>query len=67
VHIKDGTWTDKGFAFVPAGEGQLPLAWLARRLAAQRYQGPIYSEYEGAGDFRESTRSSIAYLKEIVG
>ena len=63
VHIKDGKWTDDGFVFVPAGEGDLPLKWLLSRLGAQGYDGPIYSEYEGGEEFREGTRRSIAYLR----
>ncbi|MGC9521961.1 MAG: sugar phosphate isomerase/epimerase family protein [Anaerolineae bacterium] len=66
VHIKDGTWTDDGFTFVPAGEGELPLAWLLEQLVAIDYAGPIYSEFEGAGDFREGTRASIAFLQRTL-
>jgi sugar phosphate isomerase/epimerase len=66
VHIKDGIWTGDGFTFVPAGEGQLPLEQLLRDLLARGYQGPIYSEFEGAGDFREGTRASIAYLRQAL-
>lgn len=63
VQVKDGVWRAGAFEFVPAGEGQLPLAALITRLAARGYDGPISSEYEGAGDFREGTRRSIAFLK----
>jgi sugar phosphate isomerase/epimerase len=66
VHVKDGKWTDQGFVFVPAGEGDLPLAWLLARLRTQGYDGPVYSEYEGGESFREGTRRSIAFLKSIV-
>jgi sugar phosphate isomerase/epimerase len=66
VHIKDGIWTEDGFTFVPAGEGDLPLAQLFHDLAERGYKGPVYSEYEGAGDFREGTRKSIAYLKQSL-
>lgn len=66
VHIKDGKWTNDGFVFVPAGEGDLPLTWLLSRLEAQGYDGPIYSEYEGGEAFREGTRRSITYLHSIV-
>lgn len=65
VHVKDGVWRPDAapaFTFVPAGQGQLPLAeWLAA-LAARGYPGGVCSEYEGGGDFREGTRASIAYL-----
>jgi sugar phosphate isomerase/epimerase len=64
VHIKDGVWTENGFDFVPAGEGDLPLAQLFRDLVDREYKGPVYSEFEGTGDFREGTRKSIAYLKQ---
>ncbi len=66
VHIKDGTWTDEGFTFVPAGEGELPLAWLLEQLVAVGYEGPVYSEFEGGGGFREGTRTSIAFLKRAL-
>jgi sugar phosphate isomerase/epimerase len=66
VHIKDGVWTNEGFTFVPAGEGDLPLAWLLKTLITNGYDGPIYSEYEGSGDIREGTRQSIAYLRRVV-
>lgn len=63
VHIKDGVWDDGAFRFVPAGEGDLPLTWLLAELVARGYAGPVYSEFEGAGDFRAGTAQSIAYLK----
>ncbi len=66
VHVKDGVWRDGSFEFVPAGEGELPLAELVRRLVARGFSGPIYSEYEGSGDFLEGTRTSIAFLKRCV-
>lgn len=66
VHIKDGVWTDAGFNFVPAGEGELPLAWLLQELAGRGYNGMVCSEFEGAGDFVEGTRRSVAYLKQVV-
>lgn len=66
VHIKDGTWTEEGFSFVPAGEGDLPLRWLLEALVAQGYRGPVYSEFEGAGDFRKNTRESIAFLQATL-
>ncbi len=66
LHIKDGVWAKDGFDFVPAGDGELPLAWIIDALLARGYQGNIYSEYEGAGDRREGTHRSIAYLKTIV-
>ena len=66
VHIKDGVWTEGGFPFVPAGEGELPLVWLLEQLAERGYQGMVSSEFEGAGDFVEGTRRSVAYLKRIV-
>ncbi len=53
------------FEFVPAGSGQLPLTDWLKALAGRGYQGAVCSEYEGSGDFREGTRSSIAYLKTI--
>ncbi len=66
VHIKDGTWTGEGFDFVPAGEGELPLAQLLHDLVERGWRGPVYSEFEGAGDFREGTRKSIAYLRHVL-
>ena len=66
VHIKDGVWTGSDFAFVAAGEGDLPLVWLIERLIAGGYNRTICSEYEGAGDFAECTAKSIAYLKTAV-
>jgi sugar phosphate isomerase/epimerase len=66
VHVKDGKWLDEGFVFVPAGEGALPLRWLLESLAAQHYEGPVYSEYEGSGDIVEGTRRSIDYLKREI-
>ncbi len=73
LHVKDGLWRGAPggspvpvFEFVPAGEGQLPLSeWLAV-LAARGYQGAVCSEYEGAGDFLDGTRRSIAYLLACV-
>lgn len=67
VHIKDGVWADGGFAFVPAGDGELPLTELFADLAAHGYDGPVCSEFEGAGDFREGTKRSIAFLKGMRG
>jgi sugar phosphate isomerase/epimerase len=66
VHIKDGVWTDTGFKFVPAGEGELPLAWLLQQLAERDYRGMVCSEFEGVGDFVEGTRRSVVYLKQMV-
>lgn len=66
VHIKDGVWTTEGFQFVPAGEGELPLDWLVTELVQRGFDGKIYSEFEGAGDFREGTRKSIAYLQTTL-
>jgi sugar phosphate isomerase/epimerase len=76
VHVKDGVWREAAasavggvpavFEFVPAGSGQLPLADWLKALAGRDYQGAVCSEYEGAGDFREGTRASIAYLKTIL-
>jgi len=66
VHVKDGVWTGDSFSFVPAGEGELPLAWLLQQLAARGYDGMVCSEFEGGGDFVEGTRRSIAYLKPVV-
>lgn len=63
VHVKDGVWTDTGFTFVPAGEGDLPLAWLLAQLEARGYAGCVQSEYEGEGAFHDGTRRSIQYLK----
>ncbi|MBA2371891.1 MAG: sugar phosphate isomerase/epimerase [Chloroflexi bacterium] len=63
VQIKDGIWRDGTFQFVPAGDGELPLAELVARLVACGYDGPISSEYEGGGDFREGTRRSITRLR----
>jgi protein FrlC len=66
VHIKDGVWADAGFAFVPAGEGELPLAWLLQQLAERGYRGMVCSEFEGTGDFLEGTRRSVAFLKRVL-
>jgi len=70
VHVKDGLWRDgtlagPEFEFVPAGEGELDLAWVLNQLVAQGYEGPVYSEYEGRGDFLAGTRLSIVYLRSI--
>jgi sugar phosphate isomerase/epimerase len=65
VHVKDGLWMPDGFAFVPAGEGALPLAWLLERLHARGYAGSVCSEFEGASDFAEGTRRSIAHLNRL--
>jgi sugar phosphate isomerase/epimerase len=69
LHVKDGAWREatalaaSSFEFTPAGSGQLPLSQWLQDLAARGYEGAVCSEYEGGGDFREGTRSSIAYLK----
>ncbi|MBN1875627.1 MAG: sugar phosphate isomerase/epimerase [Anaerolineae bacterium] len=65
VHIKDGVWTEEGFSFVPAGTGSLNLTGLLQRLREMDYQGMVYSEFEGQGDFLDGTRRSITYLKSI--
>lgn len=67
VHVKDGVWAGEDFEFVPAGEGDLDLRGLMQQLAGEGYEGPIYSEYEGSGDFETGTGRSIAYLRELVG
>jgi sugar phosphate isomerase/epimerase len=67
VHVKDGVWTDTGFDFVPAGQGELPLVWLLETLAARGYTGSICSEYEGGGDFAKGTATSLAFLKKVLG
>lgn len=66
VHIKDGVWTAEGFEFVPAGQGSLPIEQLIEDLRRCSYEGPIYSEYEGAGDFLEGTRASVGYLRSAL-
>ncbi len=66
VHIKDGIWRDSQFEFVAAGAGSLQIAKLIGELKASRYQGNIYSEYEGNGDFIANTRLSIAFLRQTV-
>ncbi len=66
VHVKDGVWTDEGFEFVPAGRGSLPIARLIDDLHARCYGGPIYSEYEGAGDFLDGTRESVSFLSSAL-
>jgi sugar phosphate isomerase/epimerase len=76
MHVKDGVWREAAapavgnapavFEFVPAGSGQLPLTDWLMALADRGYQGAVCSEYEGSGDFRDGTRSSIAYLKTIL-
>jgi L-ribulose-5-phosphate 3-epimerase len=63
VHVKDGVWDGERFTFVPAGDGELPLAALLAQLVANGYDGPICSEYEGAGDPIAGTERSIAYLR----
>lgn len=65
VHIKDGVWEKERFEFVPAGQGELPLAGWLGRLAARGYEGAICSEFEGSGPFLEGTRQSIAYLRGL--
>jgi sugar phosphate isomerase/epimerase len=67
VHIKDGAWTDAGFVFLPAGEGEMPLAWIIKSLTAQGYRGHIHSEFEGQGDFVSGTAASIVCLRELTG
>lgn len=64
VQVKDGVWRDGTFEFVPAGDGELPLGSLIAKLVARGYGGPISSEYEGSGDFREGTRRSITWLRD---
>lgn len=71
LHVKDGVWQTGGatpaFLFVPAGEGQLPVAeWLAA-LAGRGFTGAVCSEYEGGGDFRAGTAASITYLRRCRG
>ena len=67
LHVKDGGWTDDGFAFVPAGEGELPLVWLISALQERGYEGSICSEFEGGGDFVKGTATSIVFLRETLG
>jgi sugar phosphate isomerase/epimerase len=67
VHIKDGLFTPnerRQLKLMPAGQGELGLDQLISRLVEIGYDGPILSEYEGEDDFAESTRLSLAYLKE---
>jgi len=66
VHIKDGIWTEEGFEFVPAGLGSLPIAELINDLRTRSYEGPIYSEYEGSGDFLGGTRESVGFLRSVL-
>lgn len=66
VHIKDGVWTDEGFEFVAAGRGSLPIARLIDDLRTGSYEGPIYSEYEGSGDFLGGTRESVSFLHGVL-
>ncbi len=66
VHIKDGVWTDEGFEFVPVGRGSLPIARLIDDLRTRSYRGPIYSEYEGSGDFLAGTRESVSFLRSVL-
>lgn len=65
VHIKDGIWQDGSFEFVPAGQGELPLTMWMATLAEAGYRGAVCSEFEGAGDFVEGTRSSLDFLLSI--
>jgi sugar phosphate isomerase/epimerase len=67
VHVKDGVWTDDGFEFVPAGRGSLPIAQLIEDLRSRSYAGPVYSEYEGSGDFLAGTRESVSFLRRVLG
>ena len=39
---------------------------LIEDVRRRSYDGPIYSEYEGAGDFLEGTRASIGFLRSIL-
>jgi sugar phosphate isomerase/epimerase len=66
LHIKDGIWTEDGFKFLPAGEGDLPLFWLLEKLQSSGFNGPVYSEFEGQGDFETGTAVSLKHLKEIL-
>jgi sugar phosphate isomerase/epimerase len=65
LHVKDGIWTNDGFEFLPAGEGDLPLYWLLKKMSTSGYNGMVYSEFEGKGDFMTGTAVSIKHLKEI--
>ena len=64
LHVKDGIWTNHGFEFLPAGEGDLPLYWLMQKLYTSGYDGMVYSEFEGKGDFETGTAVSIKHLKD---
>ncbi len=66
LHIKDGIWKDGHFPFVPAGDGELAICDVIRRLHQVGYQEMVYSEYEGTGDFHDGTRRSIAFLRQCV-
>lgn len=66
VHVKDGRWIEEGFVFVPAGQGELKLAALIGQLIETGYDGPIISEYEGSGDYLDSTRASIDFLRRAA-
>ncbi len=63
LHIKDGVWREDRFDFVPAGEGELDIAGLMKQLVQRDYQGMVYSEYEGSGDFLTNTEQSIKNLQ----
>jgi len=65
VHIKDGRFVDGEFVFVPAGRGDLDLVGVFQALLAAGYQGPVVSEFEGAGDYHQGTLESVAYLRGL--
>ncbi|MEA3336746.1 MAG: sugar phosphate isomerase/epimerase family protein [Chloroflexota bacterium] len=65
VHIKDGIWQDGNFEFVPAGQGELPLTLWLDTLVEAGYRGAVCSEFEGAGDFLQGTRSSLEFLLSV--
>ena len=65
VHVKDGKFIDGEWVLFPAGRGDIDLAGLLETLAAEGYDGPVVSEYEGKADFAVSTIESVAYLRGL--
>ena len=65
LHVKDVAYPDGEPVFVPAGRGVVDMPRLLDRLAAVGYEGPVVSEYEGAGPYDEGTLESVAYLRGV--
>jgi len=65
MHIKDGRFEDGRFQFMPAGRGDLDLPGILATLRAAGFDGPVVSEFEGAGEYVASTCASVAYLRGV--